>query len=41
MTSPVTTAASDPAVIPSSKTLEAAMLMTSERVEQAIRRVAA
>ena len=38
---PVTTAASDPAVIPSSKTLEAAMLMTSERVEQAIRRVAA
>jgi pyruvate/2-oxoglutarate/acetoin dehydrogenase E1 component len=38
---PVATAASDPTVIPSSKTLEAGMLMTSERVEQAIRKVAA
>ena len=37
---PVATAASDPTVIPSSKTLEAEMLMTSERVEQAIRKVA-
>jgi acetoin:2,6-dichlorophenolindophenol oxidoreductase subunit beta len=37
---PVATAASDPTVIPSSKTLEAAMLMTAERVEQAIRKVA-
>jgi pyruvate/2-oxoglutarate/acetoin dehydrogenase E1 component len=37
---PVATAASDPTVIPSSKTLEAKMLMTSERVEQAIRKVA-
>jgi pyruvate/2-oxoglutarate/acetoin dehydrogenase E1 component len=37
---PVVTAASDPTVIPSSKTLEARMLMTSERVEQAIRKVA-
>ena len=37
---PVATAASDPTVIPSSKALEAKMLMTSERVEQAIRKVA-
>jgi acetoin:2,6-dichlorophenolindophenol oxidoreductase subunit beta len=37
---PVVTAASDPTVIPSSKALEAEMLMTSERVEQAIRKVA-
>ena len=37
---PVVTAASDPTVIPSSKTLEARMLVTSERVEQAIREVA-
>lgn len=36
----VATAASDPTVIPSSKTLEAKMLMTSGRVEQAIRKVA-
>jgi pyruvate/2-oxoglutarate/acetoin dehydrogenase E1 component len=36
---PVATAASDPTVIPSSKTLEAKMLMTSVRVEQAIRKV--
>ena len=36
---PVATAASDPTVIPSSKTLEAGMLMTAERVEQAIRKV--
>jgi len=38
---PVVTAASDPTVIPTSKTLEAGMLMTSERVERAIRQVAA
>ena len=38
---PVVTAASDPTVIPSSKMLEAEMLMTFERVEQAIRQVAA
>ena len=38
---PVATAASDPTVIPASKTLEAGMLMTSERVERAIRQVAA
>jgi pyruvate dehydrogenase E1 component beta subunit len=38
---PVATAASDPTVIPSSKTLEAEMLMTPERVERAIRQVAA
>jgi len=38
---PVVTAASDPTVIPSSKTLEARMLMTSDRVERAIRQVAA
>ena len=38
---PVATAASDPTVIPASKTLEAGMLMTPERVEQAIRKVAA
>jgi acetoin:2,6-dichlorophenolindophenol oxidoreductase subunit beta len=38
---PVVTAASDPTVIPSSKALEAEMLMTSERVERAIRKVAA
>jgi pyruvate/2-oxoglutarate/acetoin dehydrogenase E1 component len=38
---PVATSASDPTVIPSSKALEAEMLMTSERVEQAIRKVAA
>jgi len=38
---PVATAASDPTVIPSSKTLEAEMLMTAERVEHAIRKVAA
>jgi acetoin:2,6-dichlorophenolindophenol oxidoreductase subunit beta len=37
---PVVTAASDPTVIPSSKKLEAAMLMTPERVERAIRQVA-
>jgi pyruvate dehydrogenase E1 component beta subunit len=37
---PVATAASDPAVIPSSKTLEAGMLMTAERVERVIRKVA-
>jgi len=37
---PVVTAASDATVIPTSKTLEARMLMTSERVEQAIRQVA-
>ena len=37
---PVAAAASDPTVIPSSKALEAEMLMTSERVEQAIRKVA-
>jgi pyruvate/2-oxoglutarate/acetoin dehydrogenase E1 component len=37
---PVVTAASDPTVIPTSKTLEARMLMTSERVERAIRKVA-
>ena len=37
---PVATAASDPTVIPNSKTLEAKMLMTSERIEQAIRKVA-
>lgn len=38
---PVATAASDPTVIPASKVLEAGMLMTPERVEQAIRKVAA
>jgi pyruvate/2-oxoglutarate/acetoin dehydrogenase E1 component len=38
---PVTTAASDPTVIPSSKSLESRMLMTPERVERAIRGVAA
>jgi pyruvate/2-oxoglutarate/acetoin dehydrogenase E1 component len=38
---PVATAASDPTVIPTSKVLEAEMLMTSERVERAIRQVAA
>ena len=38
---PVATAASDPTVIPSSKALEAEMLMTPERVEQAIRKAAA
>jgi pyruvate/2-oxoglutarate/acetoin dehydrogenase E1 component len=38
---PVATAASDPTVIPTSKALEAQMLMTSERVERAIREVAA
>jgi acetoin:2,6-dichlorophenolindophenol oxidoreductase subunit beta len=38
---PVATAASAAAVIPSSKALEADMLMTCERVEQAIRQVAA
>jgi pyruvate/2-oxoglutarate/acetoin dehydrogenase E1 component len=38
---PVATAASDPSVIPASKVLEAGMLMTPERVEQAIRKVAA
>ena len=38
---PVFTAASDATVIPSSKTLEAEMLMTPERVEQAIRKVVA
>lgn len=37
---PVATAASDPTVIPSSKMLEARMLMTSDRVEQAIRKAA-
>jgi pyruvate/2-oxoglutarate/acetoin dehydrogenase E1 component len=37
---PVATAASAPTVIPSSKALEAEMLMTPERVEQAIRQVA-
>jgi pyruvate/2-oxoglutarate/acetoin dehydrogenase E1 component len=38
---PVATAASDATVIPSSKEREAGMLMTAERVERAIRRVAA
>jgi pyruvate/2-oxoglutarate/acetoin dehydrogenase E1 component len=38
---PVATAASDPTVIPTSKALEAGMLMTAERVERAIRQVAA
>ena len=38
---PVVTAASDATVIPSSKALEAKMLMTSERVEQVIRQAAA
>lgn len=38
---PVATAASDPTVIPAAKTPEAEMLMTSERVERAIRKVAA
>jgi pyruvate dehydrogenase E1 component beta subunit len=38
---PVATAASAPTVIPTSKMLEAGMLMTSERVEQAIRQAAA
>ena len=38
---PVVTASSDPAVIPASKALEADMLMTPERVERAIRKVAA
>jgi pyruvate/2-oxoglutarate/acetoin dehydrogenase E1 component len=38
---PVLTAASDATVIPSSKTLEAEMLMNEERIEQAIRQVAA
>lgn len=37
---PVATAASDPTVIPASKMLEARMLMTPERVERAIRKVA-
>jgi pyruvate/2-oxoglutarate/acetoin dehydrogenase E1 component len=37
---PVATAASDPTVIPASKLLEAGMLMTPERVERAIRKVA-
>jgi pyruvate/2-oxoglutarate/acetoin dehydrogenase E1 component len=37
---PVATAASDPTVIPSSKALEARMLMTAERVERAIRKAA-
>ena len=37
---PVATAASDPTVIPASKVLEARMLMTAERVERAIRKVA-
>ena len=37
---PVATAASDPTVIPASKMLEAKMLMTPERVERAIRKVA-
>lgn len=37
---PVATAASDPAVIPAAKMLEARMLMTPERVERAIRKVA-
>jgi pyruvate/2-oxoglutarate/acetoin dehydrogenase E1 component len=41
LSQPVVTAASDPTVIPTSKTLEARMLMTSERVELAIRKVAA
>lgn len=38
---PVVTAASDPTVIPTSKALEARMLMTPGRVERAIRQVAA
>jgi acetoin:2,6-dichlorophenolindophenol oxidoreductase subunit beta len=38
---PVATVASDATVIPSSKEREAGMLMTAERVERAIRRVAA
>ena len=38
---PVATAASDATVIPSSKTLEAKMLMNSERIERAIRQVVA
>jgi pyruvate/2-oxoglutarate/acetoin dehydrogenase E1 component len=38
---PVATAASDATVIPSSKTLEAEILMTEERIEHAIRQVAA
>jgi len=38
---PVATAASDCTVIPASKALEAEMLMTPERVERAIRKVAA
>jgi hypothetical protein len=37
----VATAASDPTVIPAAKTLEADMLMTPERVERVIRKVAA
>jgi len=37
---PVVTAASDATVIPASKTLEAEMMMTPERVERAIRKVA-
>jgi acetoin:2,6-dichlorophenolindophenol oxidoreductase subunit beta len=37
---PVATAASDPTVIPASKMLETRMLMTPERVERAIRKVA-
>jgi acetoin:2,6-dichlorophenolindophenol oxidoreductase subunit beta len=37
---PVATAASDPAVIPAAKNLEAEMMMTPERVERAIRKVA-
>jgi pyruvate/2-oxoglutarate/acetoin dehydrogenase E1 component len=41
MRRPVTTAASDATVIPASKTLEADMLMTAERVERAIRQVSA
>jgi pyruvate/2-oxoglutarate/acetoin dehydrogenase E1 component len=38
---PVVTAASDPTVIPTSKTLEAERVMNSERIERAIRQVAA
>ena len=38
---PVATASSEPTVIPASKRLEADMLMTAERVERAIRGVAA
>ena len=38
---PVTTVGSNPTVIPSSKTLEAEMLMNEQRIEQAVRQVAA